>query len=84
MSVSGIRDGLGPDYGTDYRIEKILPGDLVVVSDHFVGHADYDMLKSLPGIVTRFISKEEVPPLLEVFWPDGALEIMYLDEVDPI
>ena len=65
-----------------FGTEKIQPGDLVVVNKNYIDETFYSALKHFVGIVTRFGSENEVPSLVEVFWPDGAFETMYEDEID--
>lgn len=78
MSIDRIQDG----FDSSYRAGRINPGDLVVVNDDFIGEAFYSELKDFPGIVTNVVQEDEVPMLLEVYWCDGAVEVMYEDELE--
>ena len=78
MSADRIRNGTGQSG----RTGEISPGDLVVVNEHYIDETFYSALKNFVGIVVRFITEHENPAAIEVFWSDGAMEIMYEDEID--
>ncbi len=77
MSISRIRDrdNSGHDIG---RVE---PGDLVRLEDYYFDDSNRQELEKFTGIVTKYMSESEVPPLLEVFWTDGEFENLYADEL---
>ena len=80
MSASRIQDGCD----SSYRAGQIQPGDLVTVNNYFIDETYYEQLKDFTGLVTRCVTEDEMPALMEVFWSDGSLEKMYEDELDRI
>ena len=77
MSSSRIQGG---SCSSDYA-GRIQPGDLVKLEDYFFDDMNREELESFTGIVTRIMSSEEAPALLEIFWTDGSFENLYEDEV---
>ena len=80
MSVNRIQDGRD----SSNRAGQIQPGDLVTVNNYFIDETYYEQLKDFTGLVTRHVMKDEMPPLMEVFWSDGSIEKMYEDELDKV